>query len=420
MIFKSVLFILSFILLNTKICIPQEIELIKIIAIVNDEPITATDLYERLQLTIVSSNLPNDPETRQNLSGQILQTLINEKLQQQEADRLNIIINENEINRTIRNIEINNNLNEGQLIETLSERGVPKNALKNNLKANLINEKLLQRIIKPKIIINNDEVNNEYKNLIMNEGKTEFKISEILLNFNDLSSKEETLLVAKELRNQIIKNNNFDEIANQININGTGKYIRNNEWLISTNLNEKLFDNLNKIQKNEITELIITNSSVSIYQLDDKRTNSIPDLSNSIVNLAFISFDLPINMNRINEAISKIKNQTTNISTCTEMYESTKEIGNKKGKILGRTSKNGLPNNFLIELENLDEKTPSKPIIADDGIYVLMICDFNKELNQEYALKEYVKKKLQNRSIVTLQNRYLLDLNRKALIDIRL
>ena len=420
MIFKSVLFILSFILLNTKICIPQEIDLIKIIAIVNDEPITATDLYERLQLTIVSSNLPNDPETRQNLSGQILQTLINEKLQQQEADRLNIIINENEINRTIRNIEINNNLNEGQLIETLSERGVPKNALKNNLKANLINEKLLQRIIKPKIIINNDEVNNEYKNLIMNEGKTEFKISEILLNFNDLSSKEETLLVAKELRNQIIKNNNFDEIANQININGTGKYIRNNEWVISTNLNEKLFDNLNKIQKNEITELIITNSSVSIYQLDDKRTNSIPDLSNSIVNLAFISFDLPINMNRINEVISKIKNQTTNISTCTEMYESTKEIGNKKGKILGRTSKNGLPNNFLIELENLDEKTPSKPIIADDGIYVLMICDFNKELNQEYALKEYVKKKLQNRSIVTLQNRYLLDLNRKALIDIRL
>ena len=116
----------------------------------------------------------------------------------------------------------------------------PKNALKNNLKANLINEKLLQRIIKPKIIINNDEVNNEYKNLIMNEGKTEFKISEILLNFNDLSSKEETLLVAKELRNQIIKNNNFDEIANQININGTGKYIRNNEWVISTNLNEKL------------------------------------------------------------------------------------------------------------------------------------------------------------------------------------
>ena len=85
MIFKLIIFIFSFFLLNIKITISQEIDLIKIIAIVNDEPITATDLYERIQLTIITSNLPNDNKTRQSLSGQILQTLINEKLQEQEA-----------------------------------------------------------------------------------------------------------------------------------------------------------------------------------------------------------------------------------------------------------------------------------------------------------------------------------------------
>ena len=124
-------------------------------------------------------------------------------------------------------------------------------------------------------------------------------------------------------------------------------------------------------------------------------------------------------MNRINEVISEIKSQTNNLSSCDTMNKLSKEIGNKKGKILGRTSKNGLPSSFLNELENLGEKTPSKPIIADDGIYILMICDINKNLNQEFALKEYVKNKIQNRSLVTLRNRYLLDLNRKALIDVR-
>ena len=49
-----------------------------------------------------------------------------------------------------------------------------------------------------------------------------------------------------------------------------------------------------------------------------------------------------------------------------------------------------------------------------------MICEINKKLDQEFALKEIVKKKIENRSIITLQNRYILDLNRKALIDIRL
>ena len=65
-------------------------------------------------------------------------------------------------------------------------------------------------------------------------------------------------------------------------------------------------------------------------------------------------------------------------------------------------------------------KTLSKPVIANDGIYILMICEINKKLDQEFALKEIVKKKIENRSIITLQNRYILDLNRKALIDIRL
>ena len=48
-----------------------------------------------------------------------------------------------------------------------------------------------------------------------------------------------------------------------------------------------------------------------------------------------------------------------------------------------------------------------------------MICEVNKDLDQEFALKELVKRKIQNRSVTTLRNRYLLDLNRKALIDIR-
>ena len=101
-------------------------------------------------------------------------------------------------------------------MKTLNSRGVPKNALKNNLKANIINEKLLQKVIRPKIIINNDEVDNEYRNLILNEGKTEFKLSEILLNYNNISSKEETLIIAKEIRKQILENQNFEEVEHKL------------------------------------------------------------------------------------------------------------------------------------------------------------------------------------------------------------
>ena len=49
-----------------------------------------------------------------------------------------------------------------------------------------------------------------------------------------------------------------------------------------------------------------------------------------------------------------------------------------------------------------------------------MICEDNKKLNQEFALKEMIKNDIRNRSTRILKDRYLLDLNRKALIDIRI
>ena len=57
----------------------------RIAAVVNDELITAYDLEARMKLIIVSTRLPNTFETRRRISGQVLRTLIDERLKMQEA-----------------------------------------------------------------------------------------------------------------------------------------------------------------------------------------------------------------------------------------------------------------------------------------------------------------------------------------------
>ena len=203
--------------------------LLSIVAIVNDEPITMMDLDARIRLIIISSNLPNNLETRKNLSGQVLQSLISERLQHQEARKLGIRVTNQEVENNIKFIEKQNNMQENQLIETLFKNGVPKSALPIRLKSNLIMQKLLQNIIRPKVIINNNEVNNEYNNLLANNGKMEYKFSEISFNFSNLSKKEDIILIAKQIRKKIIEENNFDVIGKRIQENGTGIY-KNNNW----------------------------------------------------------------------------------------------------------------------------------------------------------------------------------------------
>ena len=393
--------------------------LLSIVAIVNDEPITMMDLDARIRLIIISSNLPNNLETRKNLSGQVLQSLISERLQHQEAKKLGIRVTNQEVENNIKFIEKQNNMPENQLIETLFKNGVPKSALPIRLKSNLIMQKLLQNIIRPKVVINNNEVNNEYNNLLANNGKMEYKFSEISFNFSNLSKKEDIILIAKQIRKKIIEEKNFDVIGKRIQENGTGIY-KNNNWKLTNKINKDIYLQIDTMEKDEISELILTNTGVSIIKIDGKREFKIPELSHTVSDIAFISTDLPINKNKIDLFIEDIKNKTKNIKSCDEMTELSKIYGNKRGKYLGKILLKNLPKYFIEELKNLNINQPSKPIVADDGIYVTMICNYNKDLNQEYALKEMIKDNIRNRSTTILKERYLLDLNRKALIDVRI
>ena len=393
--------------------------LLSIVAIVNDEPITMMDLDARIRLIIISSNLPNNLETRKNLSGQVLQSLISERLQHQEAKKLGIRVTNQEVENNIKFIEKQNNMPENQLIETLFKNGVPKSALPIRLKSNLIMQKLLQNIIRPKVVINNNEVNNEYNNLLANNGKMEYKFSEISFNFSNLSKKEDIILIAKQIRKKIIEENNFDVIGKRIQENGTGIY-KNNNWKLTNKINKDIYLQIDTMEKDEISDLVLTNTGVSIIKIDGKREFKIPELSQTVSDIAFISTDLPINKNKIDLFIEDIKNKTKNIKSCDEMTELSKIYGNKRGKYLGKILLKNLPKYFIEELKNLNVNQPSKPIVADDGIYVTMICNYNKDLNQEYALKEMIKDNIRNRSTTILKERYLLDLNRKALIDVRI
>tara|TARA_Y100000590_G_C15736333_1_gene1018641 strand:+ start:2218 stop:3489 length:1272 start_codon:yes stop_codon:yes gene_type:complete len=397
----------------------EAINLLSIVAIVNDEPITMMDLDARIRLIIISSNLPNNLETRKNLSGQVLQSLISERLQHQEAKKLGIRVTNQEVENNIKFIEKQNNMPENQLIETLFKNGVPKSALPIRLKSNLIMQKLLQNIIRPKVVINNNEVNNEYNNLLANNGKMEYKFSEISFNFSNLSKKEDIILIAKQIRKKIIEENNFHVIGKRIQENGTGIY-KNNNWKLTNKINKDIYLQIETMEKDEISELVLTNTGVSIIKIDEKREFKIPELSQTVSDIAFISTDLPINKNKIDLFIEDIKNKTKNIKSCDEMTELSKIYGNKRGKYLGKILLKNLPKYFIEELKNLNVNQPSKPIVADDGIYVTMICNYNKDLNQEYALKEMIKDNIRNRSTTILKERYLLDLNRKALIDVRI
>ena len=63
-----------------------------IVAVVNNQAVTRADLNDRMKLIMTSAGMPNDPALIAKIAPQILDTLIEEKIKRQEADRLKITI----------------------------------------------------------------------------------------------------------------------------------------------------------------------------------------------------------------------------------------------------------------------------------------------------------------------------------------
>src|SRR5947209_17434585 len=94
----------------------------RIAAVVNDEVISVADVAARIRLVLISSNIPDTPDTRQRVARQVVRILIDEKLEMQEAKRLNITVSDDEVAKALANIEAQNKLPKGGLEAMLTAR----------------------------------------------------------------------------------------------------------------------------------------------------------------------------------------------------------------------------------------------------------------------------------------------------------
>ena len=415
--FFKFLIILTF--LSSAYSQDEEIELINIVAVVNDEAITLTDLINRLDLIIISSNLPNTNVTRENLADQVLQTLINEKLNYQEAKKLNINVSDSEIKKSINVIEKRNSLPENSLIQTLSENSISPSAIIEQVKAQITWEKIISKIIRPRIKVTENEINNEINIMKSNEEKNEYKYSEIFLNFDQLQKKQKIINTALKIREQL-DTKNFSEIANQMSKSSSAKFGGQVNLTVESSVPKAILETISNMNKDKISEPIVTNTGVFIIKLEEKRKFKLPDLTKRAVKIATLRFLISPNEENVDSILEENLREIQKTNSCEQLDEIKNNSSQKYGGFFGKVLLQTLPKKFKEELEKLKPQERSDLLYTPDGIFILMLCKQNYEKNQEFALQELIKSKLQNRYFKMMSDRFILNLKRKSLIDIRM
>jgi peptidyl-prolyl cis-trans isomerase SurA len=198
----------------------------RIMAQVNADIITLYDLNQSLTpyiAKIKERGLTPDQE-QQMLSRakeDVLMNLINDRLTDQEVKKSEIEVTEGEVDDAIKRVMEMNNLDQKQLAAALSQDGMTLEEYRKNFKKQLLRSKLLNREVKSKIVITDNEINAYYRKHLDKFGGAgggKYHLRTIIKKippFSDEKQKQSVFTQMKDILAQLHSGKPFDALARE-------------------------------------------------------------------------------------------------------------------------------------------------------------------------------------------------------------
>ena len=392
----------------------------RIAAIVNDEVISVYDLEQRLRLLLSTSQAQPTPQVLRRMQTQILETLIDETLQIQEANRLNIPVNEADIKRAIALIESQNGLPDGGLERVVTNGGANMAAMIAQIRAQIAWTKVIARRLRPRVTVGQDEVDSALARIRAAEGRAESLVSEIFLSAEDVVQKRNVRRGAEDLVQQLRTGAPFSDVARQVSQGLSAPDGGDVGWVGSGQLAPELDAVLAKLAVGEVSDPIEVADGFYILQIRDQRGGNRGDISQIKVSLKqiFLSFPENANQEAIAERVESARGLAGQARGCDDFQAIIEKLDSAASGDLGTISLGDTPEAVRQAIAALKVGEPSEPLRTETGVRVFMVCD-----RQEPEIPEVdrgsIEVKIGQTRLEMLARRYLRDLRRDAVVEFR-
>jgi peptidyl-prolyl cis-trans isomerase SurA len=251
----------------------------QIVAVVNDDVVTKSELNLALSTAraqINQESLPTPPEKI--LQKQVLDQLINKKLQLQIAKQAGINVTDDDLNKAIQQVASHNNMTVAILYERLKQDGMSLNDYRNEIRDQLTMQRLQQQEVVNHITISPQEVDNFLKS---NAWKTntakEYRIDDILIPTSDAPSPDE--IRSARTRAQMVLNKlktglSFTSVAQAESSGARALQGGDLGWRKLPEIPSAFAEQISRMQKNEIAGPIQTPNGFHVIKLSDTRALS--------------------------------------------------------------------------------------------------------------------------------------------------
>jgi peptidyl-prolyl cis-trans isomerase SurA len=172
--------------------VAEYVELDGIVAVVDDDVVLASELLSRVkrireQFAANNAQLPSNDI----LVSQLMERLILESLQMQEADRRGVQVDDEALTRAVMSFAEQNNMNLDQFREALASDGVSYVEFREQIRGEMVIQRLQRNLVGRRVTISDKDIedllNSPYYQQLLSD---EFRVGHILLAIDDRASDE--------------------------------------------------------------------------------------------------------------------------------------------------------------------------------------------------------------------------------------
>jgi peptidyl-prolyl cis-trans isomerase SurA len=391
-----------------------------IAAVVNDDVISFYDLASRARMVLISSNIPDTPENRQRIAPQVLRSLIDEKLELQEAKRQNVTVTEEEMKKGIEQLEKQNNMRPGQLDEFLKVRGIERAAIVDQLTASLLWAKLVKRQAAQGLTISDDEIDDALKRLKEHAGEPQSRVGEIFLAIDNPAQEDQVRQLADRLTAQMKQGARFSAVARQFSQAASAAVGGDIGYMRPDQLPPELGKVAPQLKIGELSQPIRSGGGFYLLVVLDRRTGMTGSDQGPVYDLVQVVFPLPAQTSETTRRLAV--NELQSIRNAAKDCPSLLKIGKEKAPQLSSEGRLTAAE-MTPEMRGLVNRLPigqvSPTIVQKNGVGVVMICSKTDAKAGKGPSREEISEAILRQRLDNVARRYLRDLRRNAYVDVR-
>ena len=376
-----------------------------IVAIVNDQPISYSDVRERASLLLLTLGAQQPTQQQiQQVTSQALDELIDEKLQLQEATEYEVEVSDEDINRAIADMARQSGLDRDGLVNVLLQSGVNPSSLVEQMRAEIAWRRIMGGLYGSRIRVSSNQIDEALEQQRNSLTQVQYNLDELFLYAPTEQDKSEALRGAATIIEQLEAGAPFSLAAQRLSSAPTSAAGGDMGWVALDDIDPVVADAVRNMSETGVSEPIVVADGVYLINYKGKRD---PDELETRVDLVRLAVT-----DGSEEALRAAASQANSCEAAMEIANtdpnlSANELSDIRLEDLGAEGQN------MIDEVSIGQ--PTQVFATSGTLAVMYVCD-RRQSGAALPTREEMENRLFGRELQMISQRSLRNLRREATI----